>query len=245
MPRPRTAEGERRRARARVERATGAMSDASEDTDARDARATTATTATMETADEADESAAFGGSDLLRAARATPCTPPPIGSGAETTSTVASASMTWTSRRATFADLGASEKARLMTLIQKCVDGEAERERLERLLETERGLRRDMEEERDAAVVLAKSRGEALAEAKERAAVLAATVARLQERGGRPTNGTTKLLMSSTSVSDSDDVDVPTPRGMLTLSPVRSGRLKSEYGAEFLDLVDSLDGAKM
>jgi len=219
------------------------MRDASDDADARDATApaTTTTTAVDET-----ESSAFGGSDLLRAARATPCTPPPpIGSRRETTSTVASASTTWTSRRATFADLGASEKARLMTLIQKCVDGETERERLERLLETERGLRRDMEEERDAAVALAKSRGEALAEAKERAAVLAATVARLQDRGGRPTNGTTKLLMSSTSVSDSEDVEVPTPRGTLTLSPVRSGRLKSEYGAAFLDLVESLDGAKM
>jgi hypothetical protein len=221
------------------------MRDASDDADARDATATTTTTTTT-TVDET-ESSAFGGSDLLRAARATPCTPPPpTGSRQETTSTVASASTTWTSRRATFADLGASEKARLMTLIQKCVDGETERERLERLLETERGLRRDMEEERDAAVVLAKSRGEALAEAKERAAVLAATVARLQDRGGRPTNnGTTKLLMSSTSVSDSEDVEVPTPRGTLTLSPVRLGRLKSEYGAAFLDLVESLDGAKM
>jgi len=197
--------------------------------------------------DETTTTATFGGSDVLRAAATTPLTPPPARESARASDEAGRARCD-----GTFAELGPSEKKRLAALIQKCVDahdgaGRAERERdaAAAALERERELRATMEIERDAAVETARTLKEELAAAKERAAALAATVVRLRERlqstrGDEERMGMARMSTSA-SWSKSDDFDVPTPRGTLTLSPVAPEARRREYSVDLLELIESVE----
>ena len=196
--------------------------------------------------DEKATTATFGGSDVLRAAATTPLTPPPARESA-TDDDAGRARCD-----GTFAEIGPSEKKRLAALIQKCVDAhegavraERERDAAVTALERERELRSTMEIERDVAVDTARALKEELAAAKERAAALAATVARLRERlqstrGDEERMGMGRIATGA-SWSKSDDFDVPTPRGTLTLSPVASEAPRREYSVDLLELIESVE----
>jgi len=70
-------------------------------------------------------------------------------------------------------------------------------------------------------------------------------VARLRERlqstrGDEERMGMGRIETGASS-SKSDDFDVPTPRGTLTLSPVASEAPRREYSVDLLELIESVE----
>uniref|UniRef100_A0A6U0BKN5 Uncharacterized protein n=1 Tax=Ostreococcus mediterraneus TaxID=1486918 RepID=A0A6U0BKN5_9CHLO len=169
----------------------------------------------------------YGGTDVLRAAAATPLTP----EIATKTSNAPLVAREDDGNAHTIANLCSVDKAKIAKLVDKCLESHFKVEALERrvaaaerALEIERQLRGDVERDRDEAVERARVLGEQLAASRDKVVAAAATARKFQNKlkETRRVVGLGDAVLSVDMMID--EFEVPIPRQGLEMTPTPTRR---------------------
>ena len=169
----------------------------------------------------------YGGTDVLRAAAATPLTP----EIATKTSNAPLVAREDDGNAHTIANLCSVDKAKIAKLVDKCLESHFKVEALERrvaaaerALEIERQLRGDVERDRDEAVERALVLGEQLAASRDKVVAAAATARKFQNKlkETRRVVGLGDAVISVDMMID--EFEVPIPRQGLEMTPTPTRR---------------------
>lgn len=169
----------------------------------------------------------YGGTDVLRAAAATPLTP----EIATKTSNAPLVAREDDGNAHTIANLCSVDKAKIAKLVDKCLESHSKVEALERrvaaaerALEIERQLRGDVERDRDEAVERARVLGEQLAASRDKVVAAAATARKFQNKlkETRRVVGLGDAVLSVDMMID--EFEVPIPRQGLEMTPTPTRR---------------------
>lgn len=169
----------------------------------------------------------YGGTDVLRAAAATPLTP----EIATKTSNAPLVAREDDGDAHTIANLCSVDKAKIAKLVDKCLESHSKVEALERrvaaaerALEIERQLRGDVERDRDEAVERARVLGEQLAASRDKVVAAAATARKFQNKlkETRRVVGLGDAVLSVDMMID--EFEVPIPRQGLEMTPTPTRR---------------------
>ena len=169
----------------------------------------------------------YGGTDVLRAAAATPLTP----EIATKTSNAPLVAREDDGDAHTIANLCSVDKAKIAKLVDKCLESHFKVEALERrvaaaerALEIERQLRGDVERDRDEAVERARVLGEQLAASRDKVVAAAATARKFQNKlkETRRVVGLGDAVLSVDMMID--EFEVPIPRQGLEMTPTPTRR---------------------
>lgn len=169
----------------------------------------------------------YGGTDVLRAAAATPLTP----EIATKTSNAPLVAREDDGDAHTIANLCSVDKAKIAKLVDKCLESHSKVEALERrvaaaerALEIERQLRGDVERDRDEAVERARVLGEQLAASRDKVVAAAATARKFQNKlkETRRVVGLGDAVLSVDMMID--EFEVPIPRQGLEMTPTATRR---------------------
>ena len=169
----------------------------------------------------------YGGTDVLRAAAATPLTP----EIATKTSNAPLVARGDDGDAHTIANLCSVDKAKIAKLVDKCLESHFKVEALERrvaaaerALEIERQLRGDVERDRDEAVERARVLGEQLAASRDKVVAAAATARKFQNKlkETRRVVGLGDAVLSVDMMID--EFEVPIPRQGLEMTPTPTRR---------------------
>ena len=169
----------------------------------------------------------YGGTDVLRAAAATPLTP----EIATKTSNAPLVAREDDGDAHTIANLCSVDKAKIAKLVDKCLESHSKVEALERrvaaaerALEIERQLRGDVERDRDEAVERVRVLGEQLAASRDKVVAAAATARKFQNKlkETRRVVGLGDAVLSVDMMID--EFEVPIPRQGLEMTPTPTRR---------------------
>ena len=169
----------------------------------------------------------YGGTDVLRAAAATPLTP----EIATKTSNAPLVAREDDGNAHTIANLCSVDKAKIAKLVDKCLESHSKVEALERrvaaaerALEIERQLRGDVERDRDEAVERVRVLGEQLAASRDKVVAAAATARKFQNKlkETRRVVGLGDAVLSVDMMID--EFEVPIPRQGLEMTPTPTRR---------------------
>lgn len=206
----------------------------------------------------------YGGTDVLRAAAATPLTP----EIATKTSNAPLVAREDDGNAHTIANLCSVDKAKIAKLVDKCLESHFKVEALERrvaaaerALEIERQLRGDVERDRDEAVERARVLGEQLAASRDKVVAAAATARKFQNKlkETRRVVGLGDAVLSVDMMID--EFEVPIPRQGLEMTPTPTRRraqrdsvsndgsrgeaadesMSAEFGIDLAHLVESVE----
>jgi hypothetical protein len=212
-----------------------------------------------------DGAEVYGGTDVLRAAAATPLTP----EIATKTSNAPLVAREDDGDAHTIANLCSVDKAKIAKLVDKCLESHSKVEALERrvaaaerALEIERQLRGDVERDRDEAVERVRVLGEQLAASRDKVVAAAATARKFQNKL-KETRRVVGLgdAVRSVDMMMNDEFEVPIPRQGLEMTPTPTRRraqrdsisndesrgeaadesMSAEFGIDLAHLVESVE----